>query len=39
VHIRVKDVNDLPPVFEQTSYETTIPEEESTGLPRRILKV
>ena len=39
VRIRVKDINDLPPKFDQSSYETTILEEDSVGLPKGILKV
>lgn len=39
VRIKVKDINDLPPKFERPSYETTIPEEDSEDLPKRILKV
>ena len=39
VKIRVKDINDLPPKFEQGSYETTIKEEYDNGLPLAILKV
>ncbi|XP_054165441.1 neural-cadherin-like isoform X3 [Oppia nitens] len=39
VRIHVKDVNDLPPKFDQSSYETTILEEDSVGLPKGILKV
>lgn len=39
IRIRVKDVNDLPPKFERSSYETTILEEEKNGLPKKIIKV
>lgn len=39
VRIHIKDINDLPPKFDETSYETTIHEEESEGLPKRILQV
>lgn len=39
VVIRVKDINDLPPKFDEASYETTILEEDTVGLPKRILKV
>jgi len=39
VRIRVKDINDLPPKFDQSSYETTILEEDEVGLPKSILKV
>ncbi|CAG2162865.1 unnamed protein product, partial [Oppiella nova] len=39
VRIRVKDINDLPPKFDQSSYDTTILEEDSVGLPKSILKV
>lgn len=37
--IIVKDVNDLPPKFEQSSYETTIYEEDDRHLPKTILQV
>lgn len=39
VRIRVKDINDLPPKFSQSLYQTHILEEDSDGLPKRILKV
>jgi hypothetical protein len=39
VVIHIKDVNDLPPKFEQNSYEVTIFEEDKVGLPKRIMKV
>lgn len=39
VRIRVKDINDLAPMFERNSYSTTIFEEEKYGLPKRILQV
>ena len=39
VRIRVKDINDLPPKFDQSTYETTIYEEDTVGLPKAILKV
>ncbi|XP_076325233.1 neural cadherin isoform X1 [Tachypleus tridentatus] len=39
VIIRIKDINDLPPVFERSSYETTILEEQDHNLPKKILKV
>ncbi|XP_022647325.1 neural-cadherin-like isoform X4 [Varroa destructor] len=39
VHIKIKDINDLPPKFERGSYEATIPEEDDRGLPKKILQV
>lgn len=39
VKIRIKDINDLPPKFDEASYETTILEEDTVGIPKRILKV
>ncbi|XP_074602495.1 neural cadherin isoform X1 [Brevipalpus obovatus] len=39
VRIRVKDINDIAPKFEQSTYTTTIPEEMTEGLPRKILQV
>ncbi|XP_067135660.1 neural-cadherin-like isoform X2 [Centruroides vittatus] len=39
VLIKIKDINDLPPKFQQPSYETTIFEEDSDGIPKKILKV
>ncbi|XP_015922304.1 neural-cadherin-like isoform X1 [Parasteatoda tepidariorum] len=39
VIIKVKDINDLPPKFTQSLYQTHILEEDSDGLPKRILKV
>lgn len=39
VYIKIKDINDLPPKFEQASYDTTIPEEDNRGLPKKILQV
>ena len=39
VVIRIKDINDLPPKFEEQSYTTTIYEEDTIGLPKSILKV
>ncbi|GBM28096.1 uncharacterized protein NPIL_232541, partial [Nephila pilipes] len=38
VIIKVKDINDLPPKFSQSLYQTHILEEDSDGLPKRILK-
>ncbi|RWS18847.1 neural-cadherin-like protein, partial [Leptotrombidium deliense] len=38
VRIHVKDINDLPPKFEHSSYETVILEEDSVGLPKKILE-
>ncbi|XP_049790107.1 neural-cadherin-like [Schistocerca nitens] len=37
--VRVKDANDLPPVFEQPVYRATVTEEDDHHLPRRILTV
>lgn len=39
VFIKVKDINDLPPKFSQSLYQTHILEEDSDGLPKRILTV
>ena len=39
VVIRIKDINDLPPKFEEASYSTMIYEEDTIGLPKSILKV
>jgi hypothetical protein len=39
LQVTVLDVNDSPPVFEHPSYRTTILEEETEGLPKRILQV
>ncbi|XP_015784984.1 neural-cadherin [Tetranychus urticae] len=39
VVIRVKDVNDHPPVFDRPVYETQITEEDNTNLPKKILQV
>lgn len=39
VVIRIRDINDLPPKFEEQSYTTTIYEEDTIGLPKSILKV
>lgn len=37
--IHVKDVNDNPPVFERSNYQTQITEEDDRTLPKRILGV
>ncbi|UYV85015.1 hmr-1 [Cordylochernes scorpioides] len=39
VRISINDLNDLPPKFSRQQYEATINEEESNGLPTKILKV
>ncbi|XP_017766893.1 PREDICTED: neural-cadherin isoform X1 [Eufriesea mexicana] len=39
VVIHVKDVNDNPPVFERSNYQTQITEEDDRTLPKRILGV
>ncbi|GFY53891.1 neural-cadherin [Trichonephila inaurata madagascariensis] len=39
VIIKVKDINDISPKFSQSLYQTHILEEDSDGLPKRILKV
>lgn len=39
VCIRINDINDLPPKFEQPSYITTILEEDAEGMPKSIMKV
>lgn len=39
VIIKVKDINDLPPKFDKSTYDTQIYEERSEGLPEKILKV
>jgi len=39
VLIRVKDVNDHPPVFDRPVYETQITEEDDRQLPKKILQV
>nr|XP_046911229.1 neural-cadherin-like isoform X3 [Dermatophagoides farinae] len=39
VRLFIKDINDLPPKFEKSSYETTILEEDDQDLPKMILKV
>ncbi|KPL94053.1 neural-cadherin-like protein [Sarcoptes scabiei] len=39
VRLFIKDINDLPPKFDQSSYEATILEEDDQDLPKMILKV
>lgn len=39
VVILIADVNDRPPEFDRPSYEATIEEERSDGLPIPIIKV
>ncbi|XP_055930144.1 neural-cadherin-like isoform X5 [Argiope bruennichi] len=39
VHVKINDINDLPPKFEQPSYITTILEEDTEGMPKSVLKV
>ncbi|GFR26878.1 neural-cadherin [Trichonephila clavata] len=39
VVVKINDVNDLPPKFEQPSYITTILEEDAEGMPKSVLKV
>lgn len=39
VHVKINDINDLPPKFEQPSYITTILEEDAEGIPKTIMKV
>lgn len=39
IRIRVKDINDLPPKFNQLLYEATIVEEDDKDLPKKILQV
>ena len=39
VIIHVKDVNDLPPTFDQPAYSATMKEEFSDPLPHRLLQV
>ncbi|KAG1685476.1 Neural-cadherin [Nymphon striatum] len=38
VVIRVKDVNDNPPIFDRPIYETQITEEDDRGLAKQVLK-
>ncbi|GIY43696.1 hypothetical protein CEXT_489601 [Caerostris extrusa] len=39
VVVKINDVNDLPPKFDQPSYITTILEEDQEGMPKTVLKV
>uniref|UniRef100_T1DFT0 Putative cadherin n=1 Tax=Cupiennius salei TaxID=6928 RepID=T1DFT0_CUPSA len=39
VHVRINDINDLPPKFDQPSYITTILEEDAEGMPKSVMKV
>uniref|UniRef100_T1ILH8 Neural-cadherin n=1 Tax=Strigamia maritima TaxID=126957 RepID=T1ILH8_STRMM len=39
VQVEVEDVNDMPPVFNQTTYEVTLVEEETINLPRKLVQV
>lgn len=39
LQVTVVDVNDHPPVFERPTYNATVQEEDTIGLPKKILKV
>nr|CAD7427266.1 unnamed protein product [Timema monikensis] len=39
VVVRVKDLNDNPPLFERPTYRTQITEEDDRNLPKRVLQV
>lgn len=39
VVIKVRDVNDNPPVFERATYRTQITEGDDRNLPKRVLQV